>query len=119
MAQTFSAFRHYNYRLWFAGQLISVIGTWMQNTAQGFLVYTLTGSAAYLGYLGFVSGIPSWLFMLYGGVVADRVPRRTLMIITQSSMMVLAFILAGLVFANVVQPWHIMVLAFLLGIANA
>jgi MFS family permease len=119
IAQTFSAFRHYNYRLWFAGQLISVIGTWMQNTAQGFLVYTLTGSAAYLGYLGFVSGIPSWLFMLYGGVVADRVPRRTLMIITQSSMMVLAFILAGLVFTNVVQPWHIMVLAFLLGIANA
>jgi MFS family permease len=57
--------------------------------------------------------------MLYGGVVADRVPRRTLIIITQSLMMVLAFILAGLVFANVVQPWHIMVLAFLLGIANA
>jgi MFS family permease len=119
IAQTFSAFRHYNYRLWFAGQLISLIGTWMQNTAQGYLVYTLTGSAAYLGYLGFVSGIPSWLFMLYGGVVADRVPRRTLMIITQSAMMVLAFILAGLVFANMVQPWHIVVLAFLLGIANA
>ena len=91
----------------------------MQNTAQGYLVYTLTGSAAYLGLLGFVSGIPSWLFMLYGGVVADRVPRRTLMIITQSVMMVLAFVLAGLVFTGVVQPWHIMVLAFLLGIANA
>jgi len=91
----------------------------MQNTAQGYLVYTLTGSAAYLGYLGFVSGIPSWLFMLYGGVVADRVPRRTLIIITQTAMMVLAFILAGLVFTNVVQPWHILVLAFFLGIANA
>jgi MFS family permease len=119
IAGTFSAFRHYNYRLWFAGQLVSLIGTWMQNTAQGYLVYTLTGSAAYLGLLGFVSGVPSWLFMLYGGVVADRVPRRTLMMITQSVMMVLAFVLAGLVFANVVQPWHIMVLAFLLGVTNA
>ncbi len=119
LATTFAAFRHRNYRLWFAGQLVSLIGTWMQNTAQGFLVYTLTGSAAYLGYVGFISGLPSWLFMFYGGVVADRVPRRTLMIITQSAMMVLAFILAGLVFLNWVQPWHILVLAFLLGVANA
>jgi MFS family permease len=119
LAQTFAAMRHRNYRLWFIGQLISLVGTWMQNTAQGYLIYTITTSVAYLGYVGFVSGLPSWLFMLYGGVIADRVPRRTLMIITQSSMMLLAFILAALSFLNLVQPWHILVLAFLLGIANA
>jgi MFS family permease len=119
LSSTFSAFRHYNYRLWFIGQLISVVGTWMQNTAQGYLVYTLTGSPAYLGIVGFVSGIPSWMFMLYGGLVADRVSRRTMLIITQMVMMILAFILAGLVFLKIVQPWHILVLSFLLGVANA
>ncbi len=118
-ASTFSAFRHRNYRLWFIGQLVSLVGTWMQNTAQGYLIYSLTGSAAYLGYVGFISGVPSWLFMLYGGLIADRMSRRTLMVITQSIMMVLAFILAGLVFLNLAQPWHILVLAFLLGTANA
>ena len=118
-SKTFAAFRHRNYRLWFFGQLISMVGTWMQTTAQGYLIYTLTGSAAYLGYVGFFTGLPSWLFMIYGGLVADRVSRRTLMVITQSSMMLLAFILAGLVFSNLVQPWHILVLAFFLGVANA
>lgn len=116
---TFAAFRHRNYRLWFIGQLVSLVGTWMQSTAQGYLIYSLTGSAAYLGYVGFASGIPSWLFMIYGGLVADRVSRRTLMIITQSIMMLLAFILAGLVFLKLVLPWHILVLSFLLGVANA
>lgn len=96
-----------------------MIGTWMQATAQGYLMFTLTGSAAYLGYVGFVSGIPSWLFMIYGGLVADRMSRRTLLIITQSAMMVLAFILAALVFTDAVQWWHILVLAFFLGTANA
>ena len=91
----------------------------MQNTAQGFLIYTLTSSTAYLGYVGFVSGIPAWLFMLYGGFIADRVPRRTLILITQTTMMILAFILAALVFLKAVQPWHILVLSFLLGTANA
>lgn len=119
VSNTFASFRHRNYRLWFVGQLVSLIGTWMQNTAQGYLIYTLTGSAAYLGYVGFISGVPSWLFMLYGGLIADRMSRRTLLIITQTVMMVLAFVLAGLVFMEWVQPWHILVLAFLLGVANA
>jgi MFS family permease len=116
---TFSALRHPNYRLWFIGQLVSLVGTWMQNTAQGYLVYELTKSPAYLGYVGFVSGLPAWIFTLYGGVIADRISRRILLIITQSSMMALAFILAGLVFTGAVQPWHIVLLAGLLGIANA
>lgn len=116
---TFAALQHPNYRLWFFGQLVSLVGTWMQTTAQGFLVYELTASPAYLGYVGFANGIPTWLFTLYGGLIADRVPRRTMLILTQSFMMVLAAILAFLTFAGRVQSWHIILLAFLVGTANA
>ncbi|MBN2533064.1 MAG: MFS transporter [Spirochaetales bacterium] len=119
LGQTFFALKYPNYRLWFFGQLVSVFGTWMQTTAQGFLLFEITHSAAYLGYLGFASGVSTWLFMLYGGVIADRIPRRTLIMITQSMMMILALILAVLTFLNLVQPWHILILAFLLGIANS
>jgi MFS family permease len=117
--RTFSALRHPNYRLWFGGQLISLVGTWMQTTAQGYLVYQLTGSPIYLGYIGFALGAPSWLFTLYGGLIADRMPRRTLLMLTQIGMMCLAIILAILTFTRLVQPWHLIVLAFFLGIANA
>jgi len=116
---TFSSLRHQNYRLWFWGQMVSLFGTWMQITAQGFLVYEITGSPAYLGYVGFAAGLPSWFFMPLGGVVADRVSRRRLLLITQTSMMFLAFILAALAFLDIVRPWEIVLLAFLLGIANA
>src|SRR5262245_9039549 len=119
LSQTFSAFRYRNYRLWFAGQLVSLVGTWMQTTAQGFLVFELTHSPAYLGYVGFAAGVPSWLFMLYGGVIADRVSRRNLLLMTQTGMVILAFILAALTFSGWVQPWHIIVLALGLGVANA
>lgn len=91
----------------------------MQVTAEGFLVYQLTQSPAYLGYVGFAAGVPSWLFMLYGGVIADRFPRRRLLVITQSCMMILAFISAALTFTGLIQPWQIIVLAFMLGVANA
>jgi predicted MFS family arabinose efflux permease len=117
--RTFTALKHPNYRLWFIGQLVSLVGTWMQTTAQGYLVYDLTHSAAYLGYVGFASGVPTVLLTLYGGVLADRVPRRTLLIITQTYMMLLAISLAALVFTGHIQPWHILVLAFLLGIGNS
>ncbi|MGW8249068.1 MAG: MFS transporter [Anaerolineales bacterium] len=116
---TFAALQYPNYRLWFYGQMVSLMGTWMQTTAQGYLIYELTKSPVYLGYVGFAAGLPSWMFMLYGGVVADRMSRRNLLIITQASMMMLAFILAGLTFTGLVQPWQIIVLAFLLGVANA
>jgi len=118
-SQTFSALRSRNYRLWFFGQMISLFGTWMQATAQGFFVFQLTHSPAYLGYVAFASGIPTWLFMLYAGVVADRISRRSLLLVTQIAMMILAFILAGLTFLKLVQPWHIILLAFGLGVANA
>jgi len=116
---TFASLKHRNYRLWFAGQLVSLFGTWMQATAQGFLVFQLTHSPAYLGYVGFASGMPTWVLMLYGGVVADRVPRRTLLVSTQTLMMALAFVLAFLTFTGHVQPWHVAALAAALGVANA
>jgi len=117
--QTFAALKYPNYRLWFFGQMTSLFGTWMQSTAQGYLVYELTRSPAFLGYVSFASGIPSWLLMLLGGVVADRVPRRWLLVVTQTLQMLLAFVLALLAFLHVVQPWHIIALAFLLGVTNA
>jgi MFS family permease len=117
--QAFTALKYPNYRLWFWSQMFSLFGTWMQSTALGFLIYQLTKSPAYLGLVGFAAGVPVWLFMLYAGVIADRVPRRKLIIITQTAMMTLAFLLAALAFLRVVRPWHILVTAFLLGIANA
>jgi MFS family permease len=119
LKHTFASLRHRNYRLWFWGQMVSLFGTWMQITAQGFLVYELTRSPAYLGYVGFAAGLPSWFFMPLGGVVADRMRRRTLLLITQTAMMALAFILAVLTFLKIVTPWQIILLAFLLGIATA
>jgi MFS family permease len=118
-SKTFSALRHRNYRLWFTGQIVMLVGAWMQSTAQGYLVYELTGSTAYLGVVSFAGGIPSWLFTLYGGVIADRFSRRNLMLITQGANMLLALTLATLVFSGVVQPWMIVGLAFLLGTTNA
>ena len=117
--KTFAALKHRNYRLWFWGQMVSLFGTWMQTTAQGFLIYQLTHSSAYLGYVGFAYGVPSWFFMLYGGVVADRVSRRKLLIITQFIMMILAFVLAALVFTGTDQTWQINVYEFGLASANA
>ena len=116
---TFASLKYPNYRLWFFGQLISLVGTWTQTTAQGYLIYQLTKSPEYLGYASFANGLPSWLFTLYAGAIADRVPRRTLMVITQSSMLVLAFVMAALSFTNSIQWWHILILTFLLGISNA
>lgn len=119
VSRTFASLRHPNYRLWFYGQLVSLVGTWMQNTAQGYLVYELTGSPAYLGYVSFAAGVPTWLFTLYGGLIADRISRRTLMMITQTSALLLAFVLAFLIFTGIVQPWMIIIMAFLLGTVNA
>src|SRR5512137_481434 len=108
LRDTFISLKYPNYRLWFIGQLVSLVGTWTQTTAQGYLIYQLTKSPAFLGYASFANGLPSWIFTLYAGAIADRVPRRTLMIITQTSMLILAFILALLAFTNTVQWWHIL-----------
>ena len=73
--RSFAALRYPNYRLWFYGQLVSLFGTWMQTTAQGYLIFQLTHSPAYLGDITFAAGLPSWMFIMYAGVIADRLPR--------------------------------------------
>ena len=113
------AFQHRNYRLFFSGQLISLIGTWMQQVAQAWLVLQLTGDPIWLGIVATAQFLPVMVFGLFAGVVADAFPKRRVLIGTQVSMMILAAILAALVIANVVQVWMIVGLAFLLGIANA
>jgi MFS family permease len=117
--RAFTAMSYRNYRLYFWGQFVSLFGTWMQMTALGFLVYQMTHSAAYLGLVGFASGLPTWLFMLYAGVIADRFSRRRLMIITQTLMAVLAFVLAFMTFSRLIRPWQIILFAFASGILNA
>jgi MFS family permease len=113
------ALRHRNFQLFFSGQLISLIGTWMQSVAQSWLVYRLTGSALLLGSVGFASQIPVFLFAPLGGIAADRYNRRTIVIGTQVASMLLAFALAGLTLSGKVQVWHVFVLASLLGVVNA
>ncbi len=111
--------RHRNYRLFMAGQFISLIGTWMQSVGESWLVYRLTGSAVLLGGMQFCSQIPVFLLGPIGGSLSDRLNRRHVLICTQSAMMVLALTLAALTLSGRVQPWHLFVLAGLLGITNA
>jgi MFS family permease len=117
--KTFAALQHRNYRLFLIGQVISLAGTWMQIIAQGWLVYKISGSELALGVVGFASAIPVLLIAPWGGVVVDRVSKRGLMVTTQSLAAVLALILAALTFADVVQVWHIVLLAACLGAVNA
>ncbi len=119
LATAFRSFRHRNYRLWFVGQLVAVFGMWTQSTAQGFLAYELTGSAAVLGYLSLVNGLPSWLLMLYGGLVADRFSRRGILVATQSISAAVALVLAILAFSGTVRAGHILALSAVSGIAVA
>jgi MFS family permease len=113
------ALRHRNFQLFFSGQLISLVGTWMQTVAQSWLVYRLTGSGLELGAVGFASQIPVFLFAPLGGITADRTDRRRVVIGTQTASMLLAFVLAALTLTNKVHVWHIFVLASLLGVVNA
>ncbi|MBI4164957.1 MAG: MFS transporter [Acidobacteria bacterium] len=115
----FRALRHRNYRLFFSGQIISLIGTWMQSVAQAWLVYRLTGSSLLLGLVGFANQIPVFLFAPLGGLVADRYSRHRIVIVTQTTAMVLALILSALTLLEHIQVWQIMVLATLLGVVYA
>ena len=113
------ALRHRNYRLFFAGQLISLVGTWMQNIAQSWLVYRLTGSSFLLGSIGFASQIPIFLLAFVGGMVADRYNRHRIIVAAQAASMVLALVLSVLTLTETVRIWHLFVLSALLGIVNA
>jgi MFS family permease len=116
---TFAALRHRNYRLFFAGQLVSLVGTWMQSVAQGWLVYKLTGSALALGLVSAAAQAPMLVLALVGGAVADRVAKRQLLIVTQSALGCCALVLGAFVAFDLVRPWHVALIAALSGIANA
>src|ERR1700721_1282968 len=116
---TVRSLRHRNFQLFFSGQLVSLIGTWMQTVAQAWLVYSMTKSALLLGTVGFASQIPVFLVAPFGGITADRVNRQRLVIATQTCSMILAGILAWLTLSGRVHVWHIFLLAGLLGVVNA
>jgi len=114
-----SAFGHRNYRIFFCGQIVSLIGTWIQTTAEGWLVYDISGSSVALGLIRFATMLPFALLALWGGIVADRHSKRQILIFTQSASMLLAFGLAALVYFGKVEVWHVAVIGFLLGTVNA
>jgi MFS family permease len=115
----FRALQHRNFQLFIGGQLVSLIGTWMQTTAQLWLVYKLTNSAALLGLFGFANGIPILLLASVGGYVGDRYNRLYGVIATQTVSMILAFVLAVLQLNHMLSEWGIIVIAFLVGVVNA
>src|SRR5256886_6190450 len=119
LLRAFLALRHRNFRLFWFGQLISLIGTWMQTVGQAWLVLELTHSAWLLGVVGALQFLPVMLLSLFGGVLADRLPKRTVLLFTQSSAMLQAFALWVLVATGQVHLWHVLVLASLLGLTNS
>ena len=116
---TFSALRHRDYRLFWTGALVSLIGTWMQGTAQSYLVWELTRSAFATSLTVLFFSLPSTVFSLVGGVVADRIDRRKLLLVTQSTFMLQATVLTMLTFTGRIQVWQIYLLAFVNGIVMA
>jgi MFS family permease len=119
LPQIVRALRNPSFRLFWSGNFLSNIGTWMQNVAQGWLILTLTGSAFWLGVVGFAGSIPFLLFTLFGGVIADRVNKRKLLLVTQTIMMLLAFALAALAWLKIITVWEVLLLSFLNGMAMA
>ncbi|HSJ56477.1 MAG TPA: MFS transporter [Anaerolineae bacterium] len=118
-ASIFRALRHRNFRLFFFGQMISLVGSWMQVIAQQWLVYRLTGSAAPLGTISLLGALPLIPMSLWGGSLADRLPKRTLILIAQTVMMIQAFGLAVLAYTGAVRVWHVMAMAVVLAAAQA
>ena len=116
---TFRALESRNFRLFFYGQGISLIGTWMQRVAMSWLVYRLTDSAFLLGVVGFASHVPIFLISPLAGVLIDRFSRRRILILSQTLAMLQAFLLAFLVFSGGVQVWHIIALSLILGLSSA
>ncbi len=119
LAFRFRALRHRNFRLFWTGQLVSVIGTWMQSVAQGWLMHRLTSSPLMLGLLGFCQFLPVTLLSLRAGVVVDRMDKRRLILITQACALAQAVTLAIVVTTGTVQPWMVLVLALAFGVINA
>lgn len=119
LSSAFPALKIRNYQLYFTGQFISLVGTWMQAVAQGWLVLQMTGSAFMVGLVAAVSTLPMLLFTLFGGVIVDRFSKRRVLLFTQTASMALAIILGALTVSGVINIPEIMVLSFLLGAVNA
>ena len=118
-ADRFRSLRHRDFRLFWSGQMVSLMGTWMQTVAQGWLMHRLTDSPAMLGLLGFAQFVPSTIFSLFAGVLADRVDKRKLILTTQVLATIQALTMALVVTLGIVQPWMILALALMLGTINA
>src|SRR5438874_3789353 len=119
LRRTFSALHYRDFRLLWFGAFTSTCGTFMQALAQGWLVYKLTGSALLLGLDGFLSTGPMLLFSLFGGVIADRIDRKKVMLASQWAQMTFAFVLAILIYTKTLQIWHILLMSFLTGSAQS
>lgn len=113
------AFKSKNYRLYFVGQLVSTVGSWLQIVAEGWLIFQLSRSAYYVGLSAAASTLPALFLSLIGGVIVDRFPKKKVIMVTQTSSMILAFILGILTITHIITVWQIILLAFLLGIVQA
>jgi len=113
------AFRHRNFRIYYSGQLVSLVGTWMQTVAQSWLVLELTDNPLALGFVAAAQFLPVVVLGLFGGLIADGLPKRQTLIVVQAIAMLLAFALFGLTVSGAVEVWHVLVLAALLGMTNA
>lgn len=114
----FTALKHKNFRLYWIGMCISLIGTWMQNIAQPWLAYTLTNSPFLLSLIGIVQFTPMLIFSLFAGVIIDKFPKKKILLFTQSASLLITLILAVLVWTGKVQYFHILIMATALGVVN-
>lgn len=115
----FPAFKNRNYKIYFAGQLISLVGTWLQIVAEGWLVFELTHSAFWVGVIAALTTLPTLLFSLFGGVIVDRLPKKRIILFSQTGLMFIALVWGILTVLGIIEIWQIAVFAFLLGTINA
>jgi MFS family permease len=119
LAATFRSLRHRNYRLYFFGQLISLIGTWMQTTAVTWLAFKLTQQSSWSALVGTATIFPTFILGAWGGVLADRWPKRSLIFVTQSLFLLLALLLAGLALGGIITPWQLLLVTLAGGVVQA
>lgn len=119
LKKSFPALGHRDFRIFWFTQIISLIGTWMQTISLPWLTYTLTGSSFLLGLAGAIQFTPSLLFSLFAGALLDRFDRKKIIIITQSTLAILAALLSLLVFLKLIEYWHIIIISLFIGLANS
>src|SRR5713226_416702 len=119
LLRAFTSLRQRNFRLFWSGQIISLMGTYMQTIGQAWLVLELTHSAWQLGLVGALQALPVLLFSIFGGIFADRWPKRRVLLVTQAAAMIQALLLWVLIATGTLHLWHLYVLALLLGLTNS